>query len=826
MIQRTLAALALGSTLLFLFPDSPSTLNAQEMQHASPDLIDRYRKTLATDQGNLTLHYLLGVALLQDQQNAAALTELQTAYPAYQESIEAHYNLAVAALRLNDLDSAEIYLEQSLVLGAGKLPGIFPIANLYFNMALKSRELGDANEAIRYFHKVLSLAPQRYDVYRQLGDLYAHHNETELAIQSFHNYLKQFPDDSVSREYLFALEFNRGQDLLAAEEWAKAATSFKRALEIQQESPTALYFLGYISYIEQQPELAALHLKRALALADDSLQATIRPLLYNTALALRKQAKLSVALDIADQLANRQNAQFQELFLAGTLNLDLGNHRAADKHLRRAVKLDPANQGAQQNLLAAELGAFSEWMTTGKVKLAQNKLDQAEAALQQAAALQPQNVEVTALRESIEQSRSEKASSYFSSARAALDAADMDTALARLEQGLSIQPESQDGLALRDEINTTMLMGLDKLSQEAARAVDEKKWLEAEGLYQRVLVIAPQHQAAKAGMAQLSGIRQRHAAQLLSSGQEALNAGRAGEAIILFNKLLKLEPGNQQAREGLDFAKQAKANRLAEFLLNGRKALGRNNYREARQWFNSALELDDTSKAREELAHLEELAIEQANRLSTQAEQAIQQARYKEAKQLFSKALKLAPNHAQALAGNKSLAEKIRAAVQRNLSKGKNALQRSDNTAAMTAFRRVLDIAPDNQAALDGLGTSRENQVKELNQLVKQGYLALESGELFEAERLLTAALKQDAYHEKAQQLRQRLNQVQQSGAKPGDEQKLYLQGVSYYTQGKYAEAIQSWETVLLLEPGNEKAKLNIEKTKRKQRQIKEYSGG
>ena len=193
MIHRALAALALGGSLFILLPGFFQPLHAQQFTTTSPELITRYRQILAKDQDNLTFHYLLGVALLQDNQNDAALTELQTAYPAYQESVEAHYNLAIAALRLGDLLSAEIYLGQVEALGADEISGLFPVTDLYFNMALKSQEGGNANEAIRYFHKVLALATERYEVYRQLGDLYAHRGDTELAIKSFRTCLQQFP---------------------------------------------------------------------------------------------------------------------------------------------------------------------------------------------------------------------------------------------------------------------------------------------------------------------------------------------------------------------------------------------------------------------------------------------------------------------------------------------------------------------------------------------------------------------------------------------------------------------------------------------------------
>jgi tetratricopeptide (TPR) repeat protein len=117
MTSRALAALALGGSLFIILSGYLQTLEASQFQTVSPEIIERYQQTLATDQDNLTLHYLLGVALLQDNQNEAALAKLQTAYPAYQQSIEAHYNLAIAALRLGDLVSAEIYLEQAMPTG-------------------------------------------------------------------------------------------------------------------------------------------------------------------------------------------------------------------------------------------------------------------------------------------------------------------------------------------------------------------------------------------------------------------------------------------------------------------------------------------------------------------------------------------------------------------------------------------------------------------------------------------------------------------------------------------------------------------------------------
>ena len=826
MIRRALAALALGGLLFIIVPGFFQTLGARQSKTVSPELIERYRQTLSTDQGNLTLHYLLGVALLQDNQNKTAMAELQTAYPAYQGSVEAHYNLAIAALRLGDLGSAEIFLEQAEALGAKDMSEIYPVADLYFNMALKSQETGNANEAIRYFHKVLAFAPQRYEVYRQLGDLHAHRKDTDLAIKSFRTYLEQFPDDPVSRDYLFALEFNRAQDLLAINDLANAAVGFSAAMKILPDSPTAFYYLGYIAYVQQQPGQALELLNQAFSGADESLRQTIRPLLYNTALALRQAGQSEMALGAVSMLADREGTSFNEVFLAGTLNLDLGHHRAAEEYLQRAVTLDPSHQGAKQNLLTAELGAFDEWLSTAAIKLREEEFDAADAALHHAGKLQPQSTRVTSFRNRLDQLRRAKAAACFSDAQTALEGGDFIMAAAQAKSGLTIQPGNAAGLALRDQINAALAVDLNSLIAEAVLALQSADWQKATEIYTRVLAVAPQHPAALAGRDQTMHARQQQSLTLLEDGQTALNVGQTEQAMHAFKQLLAMQPDHQQALEGLQAVEQMRANRVDEFLLKGRQARGRNHFQEARQWFNRAQAVDASSRAEQELAQLERLIRQQADKLTLQAEQASLNSAYKQARELFTQALSLVPEHSSAIAGRQTLEAHINEVMNKLLLRATDAQRQADYAAALNAYRTVLDLAPDNHEALDGVKMSREGQAAELDNLVKQGQEALANGELAEAEQYLSKALRQDAYHKEAQQLRQRLEQVRQTGAQPGDEHKLYLQGVAYYTQGKYTEAIKTWEIVLLLDPGHEKSSQNILKTKRKMRQIEEFSGG
>jgi cytochrome c-type biogenesis protein CcmH/NrfG len=72
----------------------------------------------------------------------------------------------------------------------------------------------------------------------------------------------------------------------------------------------------------------------------------------------------------------------------------------------------------------------------------------------------------------------------------------------------------------------------------------------------------------------------------------------------------------------------------------------------------------------------------------------------------------------------------------------------------------------------------------------------------------------------------ERLSRLKQSGTKPGDDERLYLLGIENYTKGKYEDAVALWNQVLVLNPRHEKARMNIEKARRKILQIKEYRRG
>ena len=138
----------------------------------------------------------------------------------------------------------------------------------------------------------------------------------------------------------------------------------------------------------------------------------------------------------------------------------------------------------------------------------------------------------------------------------------------------------------------------------------------------------------------------------------------------------------------------------------------------------------------------------------------------------------------------------------------------------------IYDMKVGNKTALQGLQAGRKQIKTEISGHLQAGRSAFAQGDLKDAAAAYNKALLLDPYQAEAKAAINKINSLEQTGTNPGDENRLYLQGIELYTQGKYSEAIQTWEKVLQLDPAHNKARMNIEKAKRKLQSIREFQSG
>lgn len=828
MRQRLLVIVVLCGLTIFSFPfrSAAGVDPAQTTQEQRTFLIARYQQALEVDPDYLPLHYFLGVALLIDNQDTQAITELSRAYPAYADSVEMHYNLGLAYSRIGDLDSSLLYFERAEELGALAQPELYPLANAYFNLALACLDAGNGEDADRLLTRVLAIDPQRHEVHRLRGDLFAHRGDTERALAEFGAYLQVHPDDPTIRDYVFSLHYNRALQFLDREEAAAARTDFELALSAAPGSPLALYYLGYLDYAAGDLGSAVERLTAAAAEAPESLIESIGGLLYNCAHTLLEQRKSTQALAAVQPLLAWPDAPLKALYLAGNIHLARHEFDLARRYYRRVLEHDTAHRGAIINLVAAEAGSVDELFEEGRELYRNGEFGAALTKLEAALAINPADARARNYARQARADLEEQAGSLFASAEAALHSGDAREAAVQLGKGLALQPDSASGKALEALIRTALVRETQTLLATGQQALAADDLDGADAAFARALALQPDNVAARDGASRIADRRRERAAAAVTLGREALAGGRLLEARDAFADVLLKQPGQSEAKAALAQVEAQIGAVVTRETQWGRRAMDAGRLAEAREHFASVLRLRDDDAVRAELAAIDQAALRQRDALLAAARKAVAAGDFKRGRNLFDQILSLAPGDTEAGRGAAELEAASAVAVQEKLTAAGLDMTAGNFRGALARYRQVLDIDPANREGLRGLETGRERLRERLMQMVASGSTLLGKGELGEAEAAFRQALEADPYQREALAGVKRIAQLKTVGIRPGDEQQFYLQGIEHYTHGRYEQAVTAWKQVLLLSPGHEKARMNIDKATRKLRQIEEHRGG
>lgn len=309
---------------------------------------------------------------------------------------------------------------------------------------------------------------------------------------------------------------------------------------------------------------------------------------------------------------------------------------------------------------------------------------------------------------------------------------------------------------------------------------------------------------------------QREARALVSKGISALNAEDYDDAIEYFEAALDADPDNQQAREYLTTARQArKERRTQEFdrlVERGEIALKTEDYDTAVRYFDQALSIGqaldlNTEEIEAELATARSRQ-ERQDRLESlvqEGRQALRTGEFGVAWDRFSRARALDPDDPE-LETWEQRAREVQEAVRRS----EAALIAGKYDVAMQALESALNEIPSSPALENRL---REVQVQ---RYADQGEAALGSGDYELALDMFERALRVDPQREDVIELigeaRRRINQVRQ--AEP-----LLEQAEAALSRGDFEVALQRFEEVLNVDPGNRRAVEGLTHARRRKKQ-------
>jgi tetratricopeptide (TPR) repeat protein len=242
--------------------------------------------------------------------------------------------------------------------------------------------------------------------------------------------------------------------------------------------------------------------------------------------------------------------------------------------------------------------------------------------------------------------------------------------------------------------------------------------------------------------------------------------GRYEEAAELYRKLLKAQPGNEDAKANLDYVVETGVSSLMD---QGKDAYERGDFKAADQAWKRALKLDPANAQAKSL-------LKQVAAKASPADKAAQTAR-KDASQ--------------------AVAKRLKAEDQKVLKQGMDALQAGKTGEAVRLLDFYLKKNPADKQAQSALFRARAQVRQRADELLQAAGRELVAGKRGEAQSLAKQALELDPGNARARKL---LEQAGQAPAEPVNAEavrRLYYSGVEQYLGGDLAGAVGTWKKVL-----------------------------
>ena len=793
---------------------------------AAPSLIDHYRIALDTDPQNQMLRYHLGIALLNQGETHLAVKAFRMAYPQRANDPEINFNLAIAYTRLKDPDSALIYLDQALAAGAGGQPEIYPLGNAYNNLVVLYEQLGQLEAAVLLLQRLFSENPEHLDYLRMLGDYQLRLGRVDAALPVFDDYLRKMPEDNETREYVFAAIYNRAFDAYEKHDFEGARQDFSSALRYVANSSTPLYYLSLLDYQQEKYQQVVERLPQIYGSLNEELKNSARSILYNTALSLKQQKSFTLAQLALKPLTSIATPRTKDLALLAGIQLQTGDYALARQNYVLTLQGDPGNGSAAQGVQASEKGAFDEIMKDAGASFAAEDLSAVRNYLLQAAEIYPKDNRLRIYQARLV--RESKGSWLALQERAeVLETKQQYTeALALLRQGLSLAPEEPQLLRYEKRLVTLLSDRIDELYRNGRDYYSRSELPLARVSFEQLVLLSPGHSDGKKFLNKIDRELQQEAQRAVGAGEASLLHDDLLAAKRHFEMALTAWPEEIMAKEGLGQVERMLAERSAETLVRARRARADRRLKVAIELLEDGVQKWPSATIVSELGQIRSEMKQRQNDIAQLVRAAIQQQQFNKAAQLLAQGDRLDSGLMVFVELKTDLQLAREREVQHNLVLARQDVAAAAFDSGLKAYRRVLEIDPDNAEALAGLKRGQLELNTTITQYLTEGSIAHKDGSFDQARQAYRSVLNLDPYRAEALNGLRQIERVGRSGLTSADSNRIYLEGIAYYTEGDYKKAIAAWRQVLDLDPAHEKAKMNIDKAERKLSQIRERQSG
>lgn len=537
-----------------------AALSRNDLRAARGDFENVVRLAPAAEQG----HSALGAVLIRTGEPAAGIRELEKALAMHPGDASAQQNLALAYEQIGHAARAlPWFAKVEANARAQKLPLSPEFLAAYARSLAAAHQLSAAAATMK---QAMAKAPQNAEFADELGSIYAQEQDWPNAQQAFHTALQINPQMAM-------VHFHLGMTF-EAQQQPGAAAELKQAYALAPGN-AAIAFSYAQSLTRSGDDRDAIPvLERALQLDPSSNDAA-----YQLGLALQRSNRVHEAIPLLRKAAAADAGNADVLTNLGMALCQAQQAKDAVPLLQRAVALAPHNPTAHQNLAAAyiQLSQFGDAVRELRAAL-QLAPDAPELHYNLGLAFKMQDDAADAIPEfqAAEKLQPSAPEPPYALGLLYLQAGHYADAQRELKASLRLQPQNGDGWATLGSIDSH----LDQLP-EAASALREairQRPDQPDAHLTLAAVLVKQNQPAEAAA------ERRHAADLMranmnrqraevasNSGNDLLQNGKVGDAIVEFRDALSFDPACSKAHMGLANALQQQG-KVAEAAAERQKA--------------------------------------------------------------------------------------------------------------------------------------------------------------------------------------------------------------------------------------------------------------
>lgn len=445
---------------------------------------------------------------------------------------------------------------------------------------------------------------ERARQYRRKGVIYTRQGKHKLALREINKYMAYMPEDSLARILrnllVQKIQIRENQILKL---FSQAAESEQKGWFIR-----AALIYKYILQLEEDNEKAQLRLSLIMPHVEEStsrlLQEGVRA--YNQGDMRVAQRALKMVLKVwpeheiaASYLAKveafkRETAE--DLYYSGLGYYKQGNFATAIEKLKKALELDPSRKDASRYLeLALAEQAKRERQIAQLFQRAKNqekrsRFIEASNTYRQILAIDVQNDEARFALRRLEPSLKRQLEQELQQAQRHFANNEFDKARKIFQVLLNYENTSRTANIYLTRIERAEKMRIEKLYQEGLAAFDQKKWDVAIALFDSVLSLESNFDAAQ--NKRLEALAQSSIDELLGTAERYFQEGNYLKAIDYFRQVLARVPENPYIAARVQECMEALDATITHFFETGLNRFAHQDYLGAMRAFEEVLKIN------------------------------------------------------------------------------------------------------------------------------------------------------------------------------------------------------------------------------------------